>query len=239
MNTKAIWLSILAVLISFVGGFLLANALNKSEFETLRNENNRLKETQTESNSKAEKTLTDVEIRQKIAEADANPGNLEFQKNLGIALYRYATIEKNEALLPEAARLLNRAYEKNPADKDLLTTLGHVYYDIGYYQNDNESFNKAREFYQKILNQTPNDVEVRTDFGLTYYLQNPPEYDKAVSEFEKSLRQNPKHEKTLQFIVQALIKLGKMQEAENYLAKLKEINPKTPALSEIQAQMSQ
>ena len=239
MNTKAVWLSVLAVLISFIGGFLLANALNKSEFETLRNENNRLKDVQADSPSKAEKTLSDEEIRQRIAEADANPDNLEFQKNLGIALYRYASVEKNTALLPEAARLLNSAYAKNPADKDLLTTLGHVYYDIGFFQNDNESFNKAREFYQKILSQTPNDIDVRTDYGLTYFLQNPPAYDKAVSEFEKSLQQNPKHEKTLQFIVQALIKQGKTQEAENYLAKLKEINPKTPDLSEIQAQMAQ
>ena len=238
MNTKAVGLSILAVLISFVGGFLLANALNKSEFETLRSENNRLKDVQSESNTKSEKTLTDDQIRQRIAEADQNPGNLEFQKNLGIALYRYTTVEKNPAFLPEAARLLNRAYAKNPSDKDLITTLGHVYYDIGYFQNDNESFNKAREFYQKILNQTPNDVDIRTEYGLTYFLQNPPEYDKAVAEFEKSLQQNPKHEKTLQFLVQTLIKQGKMQEAENYLAKLKEINPKTPDLSEIQAQMA-
>jgi tetratricopeptide (TPR) repeat protein len=240
MNTKAVWLSILAVAISFIGGFLLANALNKSELETLRSENNRLKTAQTDAaRSENELTLSDEEIRRKIGEADADPGNLSLQKNLGIALYRYASMQKNQALLPECARLLNRAYEKNPADMDVVVTLGHLYYDIGYFNKDNESFNRARVFYQKALSQKPNDIEVRTDYGLTYFLQNPPEYDKAVVEFQKSLQKDPKHEKTLQFMVQALLKQGKTQEAENYLARLKEIDPKTPDLSEFQTNNAQ
>ena len=240
MNTKAVWLSILAIIISFIGGFLLANALNKNEFETLRNENSRLKNAQANSaQGETEQTLSEEEIRGKISEADANPGNVEFQKNLGIALYRYASMKKESALLPDAARLLTRAYEKNSTDKDLIVTLGHLYYDIGYFNKDNRSFDKAREFYQQLLKQTPNNVEVRTDYGLTYFLQNPPEYEKAVAEFQKSLLENPKHEKTLQFMVQALLKQGKTQEAENYLARLKEINPNTPNLKDIEAQIAQ
>ena len=74
---------------------------------------------------------------------------------------------------------------------------------------------------------------------MTFFLQNPPEYDKAIAEFQKSLQANPRHEKTLQFLVQAFLKQGKTQEAETYLAKLKEINPKTPSLNEIEAQMAQ
>lgn len=240
MNTKAIWLSILAVVISFIGGFFFANALNKSELEKLRIENSGLKNSPANSNqNESEKTLSDEEIQRRIAEADQNPNNIQAQKNLGIALYRYAAMKQDAKLLLEVARLLNRAYEKNPADKDVIITLGHLYYDIGYFQKDNASFEKAREFYQIVLIQTPNDVDVRTDYGLTYFLQNPPEYDKAVAEFQKSLQENPKHEKTLQFLIQTLLKQGKTQEAENYLAKLKEVNPNTPSLSEIQTQIAQ
>jgi hypothetical protein len=43
MNRKSFWISIVAVVISFAGGFILANALNRSEVETLRAENSRLK----------------------------------------------------------------------------------------------------------------------------------------------------------------------------------------------------
>ena len=240
MNTKTIWLSILAVAISFAGGFLFANALNRSELEQLRAENGRLKTAQTNApKTEGDQTLTDEEIRKRIAEADQNQNDLEFQKNLGVALYRYASMKQDATYMPDAARLLLRAYEKNSSDKDLTVTLGHLYYDIGFYKKDNSGFEKAREYYQKILKETPKDVDTRTDYGLTYFLQNPPEYDKAIAEFHKSLETNPKHEKTLQFLVQALIKQGKTQEAETYLAKLKEVNPNTPSLSEIQAQMTQ
>jgi tetratricopeptide (TPR) repeat protein len=240
MNIKAFWLSIGLVVLSFIGGFFLANALNKSELETLRAENNRLKNSQTNSNQNdSEATLSDEEIQKRIAEADRNPNNLQAQKNLGLALYKYASIKKDTKLLDEVARLLNRAYEKNPADKDVTVTLGNLYFDKGFYEKDNESLKKAREFYGKILEQTPNDFEVRTDNGLTYFLQNPPENEKAIAEFEKSLKENPKHEKSLQFLIQALLKQGKTQEAENYLAKLKEINPTTPSIAEIQKQIAQ
>lgn len=240
MNIKALWLSIGLVILSFIGGFFLANALNKSELETLRTENNRLKNSQSNSSQNdAENTLSDEEIQKRIAEADQNPNNVQAQKNLGMALYRYASIKKDTKLLKEVSRLLNRAYEKNPADKDVTVTLGNLYFDIGYFEKDNDSLKKAREFYGKILEQTPNDVEVRTDNGLTYFLETPPQNDKAAAEFEKSLKENPKHEKTLLYLVQALLLQGKTQEAENYLAKLKEVNPNTPSLAEIQKQIAQ
>jgi tetratricopeptide (TPR) repeat protein len=154
-------------------------------------------------------------------------------------MYQYAAAEKNTKLLSETARLLLRAYEKNPADTDVIVTLGHLYYDIGYFDNDNKGFVKAREFYQKILAKTPDNIEVRTDYGLTYFLQDPPEYDKAVAEFQRSLETNPKHAKSLQFLIQTLLKQQKTGEAEIYLARLKEVDPKTPSLSDIQKQMAQ
>ncbi len=240
MNSKAIWLSILAVFISFIGGFFLANALNKNELETLRGENNRLKtNTNNSTTVQSETTLTDEELRQKIAEADQNPNNLQLQKKLGTALYQWGALKKDAKILAESARILNRVYEKNPADKETATTLGHAYFDIGFYQKDNENLAKARQIYQKILENAPKDADLRTDLGLTYFLQTPPDFEKAAAEMKKILESNPRHEKSLLFLVQIFIKQEKTQEAETYLAKLKEINPNTPSLSEIQTQMSQ
>ena len=240
MKSKAIWLSILAVVLSFVGGFFLANALNKNELEALRIENNRLKNSPKDSTIvESETTLSEDEIRQKIAQADQNPTNLEFQKSLGTALYRYASMKQDAKTLAETARILNRVYEKNPSDKDTAVMLGNTYFDIGYFQKNNENLSKARQIYQKILEQSPKDFDVRTDLGLTFFLQNPPEYEKAIAEFQKSLQENPKHEKTLQFLVQVLLKQGKTQEAENYLTKLREINPNTPSFADVQKEMSQ
>src|SRR5687768_15992675 len=96
MNKKAFWLSILGIIVSFTGGFLLANALNRKELDNLRAEVERLKSApQTKSETEPQQdALTEDEIRQKIVEADANPQNIQFQKGLAMGLYRYASMKR-------------------------------------------------------------------------------------------------------------------------------------------------
>jgi tetratricopeptide (TPR) repeat protein len=240
MKRKSFWISIIAVGISFVGGFILANAFNRNELDTLRAENARLKNqsTQTEKNQ-SELALTENEIRQKIAEADQNPTDFSFQKNLGLALYRYAAMKQDPILLAEIGKILSRAYDLNERDYEVLVALGNLQFDLGYLRNKNENFAQARVYYQKALENNPKDVNVRTDYGLTYFLQNPPDYEKAINEFRNSLEDNPKNERTLQFLTQALLQTGNTVEAEVSHAKLKEINPNTPNLAEFQAQREQ
>ena len=233
MNKKLFWLSIIAVIISFIGGFILANALNRSEISNLQAENGRLKNLQeTAKQNDQELTLSSDEIDKKIAEADQNPKNISFQKNLGIALYNYASMKQDAELLSEISRILTRAYNDNPQDTDVAVTLGNIYFDIGYLKKINENFLKARELYQKALEQKPNDANIRTDLGLTYFLTDPPDTDKAIAEFRKSLLVDSKHEKTLQVLTQALLSENKYAEAEKYLEQLKNINPNNQFLPE-------
>jgi tetratricopeptide (TPR) repeat protein len=240
MNGKVLGISIVAVLVSFVGGFLLANALNRSELNTLRADNERLKTSQKETTqNQTNLTLTDEEIRERIAEADRSPGDFAFQKNLGLALYRYAAMKQDTELLAEVGRILNRAYEINRQDYDVVVALGNIYFDIGYYKKDNAPFQKAREFYSQALQQKPNDVDVRTDLGLTYFLNNPPENEKAIGEFQKSLQTEPKHEKTLQVMTQTFLSQNNLAEAEKYLAKLKEVNLQNQYVAELESRVSQ
>ncbi len=239
MNGKVFWLSIVAVIVSFVGGFLLANALNRNEMNQLRAENGRLTTNASEAKqTESESTLSVEEIRARIAEADKNPGDAAYQKNLGLALYQYGAMKKDSETLAEAGRLLNRAHENNPKDYDVLTTLGNAYFDIGYFKKENAPFDKAREYYQKALELKPSDVDVRTDFGLTYFLMNPPEYDRAVAEFQKSLQINPKHEKTLQVMAQTLLAQNKIAEADKFVARLKEANANNQYLAQLESQVA-
>ncbi len=234
MNKKLFWLSLIGVLASFAGGFLLANSLNRKEISTLQSENETLKKNQAEPIDESEDfTLGDDEIKQKIAEADLNPQNVAFQKNLGLALYNYASMKKNAELLGEVLRLITRVYNDNPNDYEAIVTLGNINFDIGYFRENNENLQKAREFYLKALAIKPDDVEIRTDLGLTYLLANPPEDEQAIENFEKSLKTNPKHEKTLQVMIQALLNEKKRNEAEKFITRLKEINPNNQILSEL------
>ncbi len=239
MKTKVLLLSIAAITASFVCGFLLANALNRNELNTLRAENEHLINAQTASQAnESENTLSDEEIRQKIAEADRNPNNFAFQKGLGLALYRYAAGKQDTKSFKEVARLLKRANELNAKDYDVVVALGNLHFDIGYYKKDNQKFQEAREFYQKALEQKPNDSDVRTDLGLTYFLTDPPETDKAITEFQKSLITNAKHEKTLQVLTQALLSQHKTKEAEKYLDLLRAVNQNNEVLPELTSQIA-
>lgn len=240
MTSKCVWITIIAAVAGFVGGFLFANALNRSELDAVKAGNN--SQPQQSQNSAAQNpsdlTLTNEEIGQKIAEADANPDNFAFQRNLGIALYRYAAMKQDTELLSESARILRRALSLNPEDSDLQVALGNAHFDIGYFKKDNSSFARAREYYQKVLTKKPADVDLRTDLGLTYFLQEPPELDLAAAEFEKALETNPKHEKTLQFLVQSLIKKNDNEKAAKYLEQLKQANPSSPSIAELSTLLS-
>jgi tetratricopeptide (TPR) repeat protein len=240
MNGKLFWLSTIAVIVSFLGGFLLANALNRNELNSLRAENERLaKPTNQTSQNQSELALSEDEIREKIAEADRNPKNAAFQKNLGLALYRYAAMKQDAELLAEVGRILTRAFESDRQDYAVAVTLGNIFFDIGYFKKDNGQFQKAREFYRTALGQKPNDADVRTDLGLTYFLTQPPDGDAAFSEFQKSLQINPKHEKTLQVTAQLLLSQNKFEEAEKYIVQLKEVNSNNQFLPDLESQISQ
>lgn len=239
MKTKVLALSIVAIILSFIGGFLLANALNRADLNNLRTENERLQNLQKESAANDDNSLGDEEITQKIAEADQNPDNFVYQKGLGIALYRYAVVKQDSNILENAARLLARAYQLDANDYDVIVALGNVNFDLALNQKDNQKFLKSREFYQKALEKKPKDPDVRTDLGLTYYLINPPETDQAVVEFQKTLQSNPNHEKTLQILTEVLINQNKRSEAEKFLNLLKQVNQNNESLPNLTAKLAQ
>lgn len=239
MKTKVLLLTIAAIAASFVCGFLLANALNRNELNSLRAENEGLKNNQSSfPKNESENTLSDNEIRQKIADADGHPNDFTFQKGLGLAMYRYAAVKQDTELFEQVARLLERANKLNPQDYDVTVALGNLNFDVGYYKKDNQRFQIARDLYKTVLEQKPNDTDVRTDLGLTYFLIDPPETEKAIVEFQKSLAINAKHEKSLQVLTQALLSLDKTTEAQKYLDLLKEVNQNNAFLPELASQIA-
>lgn len=230
MDKKALLVSLLAVVLSFAGGFLLANSINRKELNTLRTENERLKSNNAEAGSSS---LSPGEIDAKIAEADSQPENFPYQKNLGIALYQYAAMKQDPDVLRKALPVLDRAASLNKDDVAVLTALGNAHFDIGYLEKDNGNFQRAREVYARVLKVKPDSAEVQTDLGLTYFLQDPQDLDAAVAELKKAIATDPKQEKALQFLVQALVKQNKTAEATQYLDRLKAAAPSDPSVAEL------
>jgi tetratricopeptide (TPR) repeat protein len=242
MDTRTITFIVLAAIVGFIGGFVLANKLNGTEIAELRAQtaqrpaaNSNSAQTATAGTQPA---LTTEELRAKITEADENPKNFVFQKDLGVALYRYAAMQQDEQLLAEAARILERADSLKPKDFDVLVALGNAHFDLGFYKEDAKSFQTARDVYTKALEVRPNDPDVQTDFGITYFLQQPPALDKAAAELQKVSAMNPNHGRSLQFLVQTLIKQNKLPDAERALARLKSIDSANPAITDLTSKLS-
>lgn len=236
MNNNTILYVIIAALVGFIAGFMLANKLNGSEMATLRSQTVQKAPANTgQATAPATETLTDDELTAKIAEADKNPSNFSFQKDLGVSLYRYAALKQDTKLLAESARILERAELLNPRDFDVMVALGNAHFDIGFYRSDAKSFQNAREIYAKALEIKPGDADVQTDLGLTYYLQEPPALEKAAAELQRTSDANPTHERSLQFLVRTFAKQGSTADAQKALAKLKGINSSHPAIPELES----
>lgn len=248
MNSKSLWITLAAAVFSFVAGFYFANTFNRGELDTLRSENERLKAApQANSSQSPEQTLSDAEIRAKIDEADKNAGNLQFQRNLGLALYRYGTIKQDGKLLQEALRILQRADSLNSQDREIKITIGNTYFDIAYFDKVNRSatadvinknFEEARKYYNQALAMKADEVGVVTDIGLTYFLEEPAEYKKAADELAKALRIDPNHERAIQFMVETKWRLGATNEALAYLEQLKTKFPNNPMIGELTSMMT-
>jgi tetratricopeptide (TPR) repeat protein len=239
MNGRTTVFIIIAAALGLAAGFVLANSINRSELSTLRAENESLK-TSGSAGAKADSTpaLSEEEINATIARADQAPNDFELQRNIGVAIYRYGAMKQDEKLIRQSVQILNRAAALRPDDYDVNLSLANANFDVGYFTKNNPSLVSAREYYTKALREKPENVDIRTDLGLTYFLQTPPDLENAVAEFKKALEKNPKHEKTLQFMVQTLIKQNKSSEASQYLERLRSVNPKNESLGELTSMLS-
>lgn len=237
MNAKFFWVSVVGIIVAFFGGFYVANTINSREFSRLLAENEQLKKTGPANQPNNETSLTDEEIKSRIAEADKNPADAAFQKNLGMALLSYGVMKQQSEIIGESARLLKRAFDANPKDFDVVVALGNAHYDIASLKQDDASFMEARQYYAKALEIKPDDAGVRADYGSTFVYVNPPDFDRANAELTKALTQEPKNQRALLLMTQSMLKQNKSADAEKFLARLREVNPKAPTLAELIAEM--
>lgn len=230
MNRNSILIAAVSLILGFAAGFLLANSLNRNEINRLMSE---AKSGPANSSSQATgqqgALLSDEEINAKLKEAEQNPENFAFQKGLGLGLYRYGTLRNDTSIIERAIPVLERANALNPDDYDVIVGLGNAYFDLGYLNKENAPLEKARVYYLKALDKRPNDVDVRTDLGLTFFLYQPPDRNTAIAEFRRSLAESPRHERTLQAMIETLRADGK--DASEYMERLKAVNPNNPLIS--------
>lgn len=229
MNKENILFSIVGLLLGLIIGFMFANSVNQRGYQA-RNAAPGAGTTglppdhpALPSNGVAEKGPMPAEIQSVIQQAKNDPQNFEAQMKAAELYYQIKRY--NEAL-----EYLMKANQLRPDSYEAVVALGNTNFDA-------ENYTAAEKWYTAALAKKPDDVNVRTDLGLTYVFRTPPDYDRAIREFRRSLETNPKHEQTLQNITYALSQKGEKTEAQATLKRLEEVNPNNQAIARLRSQI--
>ena len=154
-----------------------------------------------------------------MEKADRAPKDFDAQMAAAEAFYKLNDFNK-------AALYLDRAITLRPKDADALTQMGNTKYDAG-------DFVAAASFYERALAIKPDDPNVRTDLGNTFFRRTPPDYDRAIAEYRKSVASAPNHEQSWQNMTAAFIQKQDRAGATEALKRLEALNPQHPSLDSL------
>lgn len=156
------------------------------------------------------------EVTAAIEKARQNPDNYEAQMTAGDLYYQIQRF-------PDAVKFYEAANRIRPSADEAIIKLGNALFDA-------EQYEQAAGWYEKALKMRPKDVNVRSDLGLTYFLREPRDVERAVKEFQASLAIDPNHEMTLQNLAIAYTQKGDTENAQTIIERLKKVNPQNPVV---------
>ncbi len=162
------------------------------------------------------------EVMAAIDKAKAKPTDFEAQMTAADLYYQ---IERFE----DAAKFYEIASKLKPADPEPMIKAGNAFFD-------SEKYEEAEKWYTSALQKDPKNINVRTDLGLTFFQRSPRDIDRAIKEYQTALSQDPENEITLQNLAIAYSENGDNENLRATVEKLKKVNPKNPALAQLEAQ---
>src|SRR5439155_17121973 len=141
--------------------------------------------------------------------------------------------------MTEAKAYFLKAHELKPDEFEPVMQLGNIAFDTSQETNNPKLMEEAADWYQKALKIKPDDINVRTDLGVTYQLRQPPNYQAALAEYEKSLAKEPNHAPTLYNKARAYIGLKDFNAAEDVFTKLKEASAQPELVTRLRGEIDQ
>lgn len=126
----------------------------------------------------------------------------------------------------EAITYLKAANKLKPEDREVIVHLGNANFDA-------EHYDEAEKWYTAALVKKMDDINVRTDLGLTFVFREPPNYDRAIQEFNRALEIDPNHIQSLQNITVAYTKKGDTAKAAAALSRLESVDPANKSIAKL------
>ncbi len=222
MNKENFLVGIVGLLSGLIIGFMFANSVNQQVVRPVG------AEAKTNSNMPAghpdigstggtgTSGAMQPEVQAAIENAKQSPGDFDAQLKAAESFYQ---IEKYD----DAITYLTAANKIRPDDREVLVHLGNANFD-------GDHFAEAEKWYNVALAKKADDVNVRTDLGLTFVFRPTPDYDRAIQEFNRSLAIDPNHIQTLQNLTVAYTKKGDAAKANATLAKLEGLEPSNKSI---------
>ncbi|MFM9904705.1 MAG: tetratricopeptide repeat protein [Pyrinomonadaceae bacterium] len=157
------------------------------------------------------------QVAEAIEKAKQRPQDYDAQMTAADLYYQ---IQKFD----DAAKFYEAANKLKPGEVEPMVKAGNAYFDA-------EKYDQAERWYLQALQKNANNINVRTDLGLTFFLREPRDIDRAIKEYKTSLTLDPNHEITLQNLALAYTENGDKQSLAITLEKLRKVNPKNPVLT--------
>jgi len=226
MNKDRILFGIVGLAVGLVIGFLLANNINRSASIVSDVKSSSESSSQSaglppnhppiDEGGGASQGGALPEVTAAIEKARKETGNFEAQMTAGDLYYQIQRFDG-------AIEFYEKARKLRPEANEPLIKLGNTYFDAERYED-------AERQYSTVLKRTPNDVNVRTDLGLTFYLRTPRDVDRAIQEYNTALKIDPSSEIALQNLALAYKEKNDQDNLKKTSARLSEINPNNPVL---------
>jgi cytochrome c-type biogenesis protein CcmH/NrfG len=138
---------------------------------------------------------------------------------------QYSIYQRNlpaMAGMPQEQRtaFLEALLRQHPGDRSVTTALAEIYYRAGTYD-------RARECYESVLSQEPDNLEARSDLASTLFQLR--QFDEAIQQLHEVLKSNSTHAKSLLNLgIMMQTCKGDRNAASRYWNQLVESNPQSP-----------
>lgn len=211
MQKNSILTGIGGLILGLAIGFYVANSINRNAVSQPDLSQNQIK-TPSLNNQSQNPAVQGMmpDVQETLEKAKNEPENFEVQMKAGDMYAQIGRFDKAAAFYEQANKI-------KPDDFDMIVKIGNSYFDSKQYET-------AEKWYSKALDKKE-DINVRTDLGITFIERQNPDYDRAIKEFQTALKSDPKHAPTIFNLSIAYNRKGDLEESRKYMAKLDEINP--------------
>lgn len=211
LNKNTVVFGIVGLLIGLAIGFFAANYVNRNTSFSQQASQNTTNLPAINIKEHGPSVMM-PDVRQVLEIARNEPNNFDAQIRAGEMYYKIQRFDK-------ALNYYIKAQKIKPSDLQANIKLAGIYYEMKNYID-------AATYFMKALEIDPKNTDVRSDLGLTFYLREPSDNERAIREYRKSLDIDPNHEPSLQNLSVVLKKMNAEEELNKTLSQLKKVNPK-------------